>query len=218
MRSVLARFLSPANGTRTFAGVNAALVVLSALLWVSGASGTTVVLSTVAIVASSPFLLFPFLNEPLAYPRWRAESNAGDGTTIQPALTGATQQARNSRAEAVARCRQKNDRVAEAEALISLGNLERALKNDREARNAYNEALNIYQQRGDGVGEAEVLTRLGNLEYELGNEGEASRAYTEASRLYDQHGGLGESASGAPGIRHPRAQALERGPGKKRSR
>jgi tetratricopeptide (TPR) repeat protein len=81
-----------------------------------------------------------------------------------------------------------SDRLGEANALNSLGNLETKQKNNDLARQHYSEACRLYQQIGAMREAANVLSILGNLEMQQGHMDLARQYLGEARSLFHQIG------------------------------
>ncbi|MCP4215345.1 MAG: CHAT domain-containing protein [bacterium] len=72
----------------------------------------------------------------------------------------------------------------EADCLLRLGEVHRALSENEEARRNYNEALAIYRGKKDGLGVANCLQSLGDVHRVLDENKEAQSRYFEALAIY----------------------------------
>ncbi len=87
-----------------------------------------------------------------------------------------------------------NDHQAEADCILSLGNIALDRSDHAEAGRHYADALPLYRQVGDVLGEANCIKRLGDISLRRSDHAEAGRRYADALPLYRQVGDvLGEA-------------------------
>jgi len=89
--------------------------------------------------------------------------------------------------EAVALCREADDRVRLAQALTGVGQIERDLNEVDGARQHYEEAVAIYRTLDDPLGLAYTVRHVGDILRGQGERDVAEPCYAEALGIYRKH-------------------------------
>ena len=101
---------------------------------------------------------------------------------------GKRDDARRLLLEAASLLRQGGQKAKLAEALRTLGEVERRTANAGDARLHYEEAVAIYREAGEPLRLAHTIRHLGEVHYESGRAELAEPCYVEALALYRSHG------------------------------
>jgi len=99
---------------------------------------------------------------------------------------GEVNEARRHYDEAIVLFKQEQNRLGQANTLLSLGDLLRRLGKISKARHHYDEAMALFKQEQDRLGQANTLQSLGELAKRLGKVDEARGHYDEAMALFKQ--------------------------------
>jgi len=89
--------------------------------------------------------------------------------------------------EAVALCREADERGELARALADLGQIERDMHHNDAALRHYEEAVALYRDQGDPLKLAHTIRHVADIQRHVGNHRLAEGCYDETLRIYREH-------------------------------